>query len=78
MRSAFGQFIGQDMPVDDSTQSPHIRQSNKAAFDAPLHAATGRSSRAKPIRAKQRRGGDEHRFERFVEALHQRRVADAP
>ena len=25
-----GQFIGQDMPVDDSTHVPHMRQSNMA------------------------------------------------
>ena len=30
--SCFGQFIGQDMPVEESTHWPHMRQSNMKPF----------------------------------------------
>src|SRR5262249_27008656 len=32
LRSCFGQFIGHDMPVDESTHWPHMRQSNMKPF----------------------------------------------
>ena len=47
---SFGQFIGQAIPVTESAQAPHILQSNNTPFAARSIAATGRSSRAKPIR----------------------------
>ena len=42
----FGQFIGQDMPVDDSTHAPHMRQSNMVFLIARSTVATGLSSRS--------------------------------
>jgi len=40
-----GQFIGQDMPVELSTQRPHILQSNSSPLTTRSTAATGRSRR---------------------------------
>ena len=44
LRSDFGQFIGQAIPVNESAQAPHILQSNNAPFVARSIAATGPSS----------------------------------
>lgn len=46
LRMSFGQFIGQAMPVTDSEQPPHIRQSNSRPFAWRSTNATGRSSRS--------------------------------
>ena len=45
LRSVLGQFIGQDMPVRDNWQSPHILQSNMNPLAARSMAVTGRSIR---------------------------------
>jgi hypothetical protein len=45
LRIVFGQFIGQDMPVFDRAQSPHIWQSNKNPFRPASIAVIGLSSR---------------------------------
>ena len=44
--SSFGQFIGQDMPVEESTHWPHIRQSKSRPLAARSTSATGRSIRS--------------------------------
>jgi hypothetical protein len=45
LRRFFGQFMGQDMPVEDSTHWPHMRQSNRMPLISRSVAAVGRSSR---------------------------------
>ncbi|MNT74523.1 hypothetical protein D3C72_2133480 [compost metagenome] len=45
LRSCFGQFIGQDMPVDDSAHWPHMRQSNRKPLTWRSTKVTGRSTR---------------------------------
>ncbi len=44
LRRPFGQFIGQDMPVEDRMHWPHMRQSNSAPLIAFSTNATGRSA----------------------------------
>ena len=39
LRRVFGQFIGQDMPVELSTHWPHMRQSNSTPLTAFLDRA---------------------------------------
>ena len=46
LRKLFGQFIGQDMPVEDSTHWPHIWQSKRRPFVTFSTKATGRSMRS--------------------------------
>ena len=46
LRRFFGQFIGQDMPVELSMHCPHMRQSNSNPFTVRSTAATGRSRRS--------------------------------
>ena len=46
LRRLFGQFIGQDRPVEESAHWPHIRQSNKRPLTPRSSAATGASRRA--------------------------------
>ena len=46
LRRFFGQFIGQDMPVELRTHAPHMRQSNNSPLTLCSTAATGRSRRA--------------------------------
>ena len=46
LRSSFGQFIGQDMPVEESTHWPHIRQSKSRPLAPRSTSATGRSTRS--------------------------------
>jgi hypothetical protein len=45
LRNVLGQFIGHDMPVDDSTHWPHIWQSKMKPLVSFSTAATGRSRR---------------------------------
>ncbi len=45
LRRFFGQFIGQDMPVEDSAHWPHIWQSKRKPLTTRSTAATGFSSR---------------------------------
>ncbi len=45
LRRFFGQFIGQDMPVELSTHWPHILQSNNSPLTPRSTAANGRSRR---------------------------------
>ena len=45
LRRLFGQFMGQDMPVELSTHWPHMRQSKRSPLTERSSAATGRSSR---------------------------------
>jgi hypothetical protein len=45
LRNCFGQFIGQDMPVEDSTHWPHIRQSNRKPLTCFSTNLTGASAR---------------------------------
>ena len=51
-RSCLGQFIGQDMPVEESTHCPHIRQSKSRLLTPRSISATGASTRSWPMRAK--------------------------
>ena len=44
LRIVLGQFIGHDMPVFESAQSPHILQSNSRPFSPASIAVIGRSS----------------------------------
>ena len=41
LRRVFGQFIGQDMPVELSTHWPHMRQSNRQSLDRALERRHG-------------------------------------
>jgi hypothetical protein len=50
LRICFGQFIGQDMPVCDRMQAPHIRQSKSKPLTPRSTAAVGFSSRPWPSR----------------------------
>src|SRR6516165_346839 len=50
LRRFFGQFIEQDMPVEESAHCPHIWQSKRNPFNPRSTAATGFSSRLYPIR----------------------------
>ena len=45
LRRFFGQFIGQDMPVEERMHCPHMRQSNSTPFTERSRAATGASRR---------------------------------
>ena len=45
LRSCLGQFIGHDMPVDDSTHWPHMRQSNMKPLTRFSTNFTGPSTR---------------------------------
>ena len=61
LRNCFGQFIGQDMPVELSTQRPHIWQSNSSPLTTRSTAATGRSSALVTDPLEQRPGLDQQR-----------------
>jgi hypothetical protein len=50
LRICFGQFIGQDMPVELSTHCPHIRQSKRSPFTFRSAAANAGPSRSCPAR----------------------------
>ena len=45
LRSCLGQFIGHDMPVEDSTHWPHMRQSNMKPLTRFSTNFTGASTR---------------------------------
>jgi len=46
LRNVFGQFMGQDMPVELSTHCPHMRQSNNSPLTTFSIPATGVSIRS--------------------------------
>ena len=50
LRMVFGQFIGHDMPVLESTQFPHILQSKNRALPVASSLVIGLSSRVPTAR----------------------------
>ena len=74
----FGQFRGQDMPVDESTQAPHMRQSKRGSLDRSLDGGDRPFEAFVANEAREWLDGDDQVFEDDIETGKAVRVANRP